>query len=538
MAARKRATKTRSSREKSKVKPRQGAKKKTSTTKTSDSAPRSGETGELIDMQEAIELLKTTRPTFYRWLRSGKIKGMKVGRQWRFYRDDIDRFLKGEEPRIGLSADITPLIKTLSKKLKEVTGRKVPQLDESELVRAADLIMALGVATNSSDIHIAPQMTDHGREPETIMRLRIDGVLHRVTDMDNRLLPPLVEEFKRRAGCDIHTKDRPQDGRILNKMVIPGSGKSEKMLDFRASFLPTGLGEALTFRILDSSAVSIGLDVIEFSESDRDRLMQALGSPWGLLVISGPTGSGKTTTLYSCLSERTGPKVKTVSVEDPIEYYLPWVNQVAVNPSAGVTFSSAVKAILRTDPDVIAVGEIRDSETLLGALQAALTGHLVMTQMHAPTAVKALTRMGVLGIDVFMITEATKLVLAQRLVRKLCVECSEKYKPTTTELDRMAAIARDGGLNWHSLKRNFRRAVGCDACTRTGYKRRNVITETLVVTPEIAKALSADASHEEIQDIAINQGMVTLAADGVRKAASGETTIEEVLRVLGLSGKY
>jgi len=495
---------------------------------------RAHEPGDLIDMHEAIELLKTTRPTFYRWLRSGKIKGMKVGRQWRFYRDDIDRFLKGEEPRIGLPADITPLIKTLRSKIRKVTGKKLAVSDEPELVQAADLIMSLGVMTNSSDIHIAPQITGHGREPETILRLRIDGVLHRVTDMDSRLLPPLVEEFKRRMGCDTHMKERPQDGRNLAKLPYVDKEKADKAMDFRASFLPTGLGESVTLRILDSSAVSIGLDAIEFSDSDRDRLMQALGSPWGLIVISGPTGSGKTTTLYSCLNERTGEHVKTVSVEDPIEYYLPWVNQVAVNPSAGVTFSSAVKAIFRTDPDIIAIGEIRDQETMMAALQASLTGHLVMTQLHAPTTVKALGRMIDMGIDPFMVTEATRLILAQRLVRKLCSECSEKYQPSTTELDRMASMAREGGLNWHDLKKDFRKPVGCDACAKTGYKRRNVITETLVMAPEIARALSTGSTHEEIEEIAIKQGMVTLAADGVRKAASGETSIDEVLRVLGL----
>jgi type II secretory ATPase GspE/PulE/Tfp pilus assembly ATPase PilB-like protein len=446
---------------------------------------------------------------------------------------DIERFIKGESPRIDLPADITPLIKTLRGKLREVSGGKMQKSDDPELVQAADLILALGVASNATDIHLAPQMTEAGRQPETILRLRIDGVLHSVSKIDNRLLSPIIDEFKRRADKDVRVKDRPQDGQILSTIPCLKGKPADKVIDFRLLFLPTGLGESMTLRILNSDAVTISLDAIGFPEADRSRIDEALRTPWGLIVLSGPTGSGKTTVLYSCLREITGPQVKTVSVEDPIEYYLPWVNQVAVNPSAGVTFSAAVKAVFKTDPDIIAIGEIRDLETLTGALQAALTGHLVLTQLHAPTAVRALFRMTDIGVDPFMVTEATRLIVAQRLVRKLCENCSEQYKPTATELDKMKSIARDGGLDWKNLKKNFRRPVGCDKCTHTGYRRRDAIVETLRLTPEIARAVSNNDSLEEIKKLAISLGMTTLAADGVRKAASGVTTIDEVLRVLG-----
>jgi general secretion pathway protein E len=488
---------------------------------------------ELVDMEEAIRILKTTRPTFYRWLRSGRLKGMKLGRQWRFYREDIDRFVKGLSPRIDLPADIRPLIETLRRKVEELGAKDLAPSDAGDVQHAVSLMIVLASATNASDIHITSHMLKDGTESIAVLRNRIDGTLHEVARFDLRLLPAVVEEWKRMAAVDVHEKVLPQDGRILIKRSeVSGTGP-DKLLDLRVSFLPTGLGEAVTVRILDRVAVNLDLKRIDYTPSDREKILRAVRSPWGVILVTGPTGCGKTTVLYSCLNEIAGTERKVMSVEDPIEFLLPWVSQVAVNERAGLTFARAMRAMLRSDPDVILIGEIRDYETLCVAQQAALTGHLILTTLHANDAAGALKRMVEMGSDPFVVADSTRMVMSQRLVRKLCVHCSVEERPESSRLDLAAEAARKGGLDWHSLSHGFKKAIGCEKCARTGYKGRTVITEVLEVTPEIGRALRNNASVDEIRTIAVGQGMTTLAADGVRRAAAGETTLDEIIRVIG-----
>jgi len=272
------------------------------------------------------------------------------------------------------------------------------------------------------------------------------------------------------------------------------------------------------------------------AEKNRERLRAALKAPWGTIIVTGPTGCGKTTTLYACLDDVSSPQVKVMTVEDPVEYLLPWAVQVAVRPSDGVTFATAIRSILRSDPDVILVGELRDEAALHAVHQAALTGHLVFTTLHALDTVGALRRMADMGAQPFVVSEATRLILAQRLVRVVCRDCSVETEPATHLLDAAADIARSGGLAWDELPHSFRQPVGCGTCGQSGYRTRVLITEVLAITPEIAAALGDQASDDELRAVAIGQGMVTLAADGVRLAANGTTTLEEVLRVIGLGG--
>ncbi len=477
-------------------------------------------------MPEAIKILKTTRPTFYRWLRSGKIKGMKLGRQWRFYREDIERFLKGEEPRVDLAADITPLIETLRKQAEELGADTQPREDASEVRRAASLMIVLGTAMGASDIHISPHLAPDGTGSMAVLRYRVDGVLQRVATIDIRLLSAIVEDWKRMAGVDIHEKVLPQDGRILIK-------RGDDLLDLRASFLPAVLGESLTVRILDRAAVDLKLDRIDYAPHDREKLLQAVHSPWGVVLITGPTGSGKTTVLYACINELDPEKLKIMTIEDPVEFYLKGAVQVAVREKEGMTFERAVRAMLRSDPDVLMVGEVRNRETLYGVVQSALTGHLVMTTLHANDAPRGLVRMVDIGVDPFVIAEATKLVMSQRLVRMPCPQCSVKDKPDAHRLDLASEVARKGGLEWHSLEPTWRKAVGCEKCGHTGYRGRTVIAEMLEVTPEIGKALRDGASVDDLRRIAVEQGMTTMGADGIRRAAKGQTTLDEVMRVVG-----
>ena len=483
---------------------------------------------ELIDMGEAIKLLKTTRPTFYRWLRAGKIKGMKLGRQWRFYREDVERFLTGQEPRVDLPADMGPLIRTLRERVEKLGVRDASWDDLNEVQQAVRLMIVLGVLSRASDIHITPHIKDRSTTCVAVLRNRIDGVLHPVAEIDMRLAPAIVEEWKRMAACDVHDKDRPQDGRIM--MTLPEC-KEGQPLDMRVCFLPTGLGPSVTVRLLEPAAV-LNLTRIDYAPHDLERIRRGLSHPWGIILATGPTGSGKTTTLYACLNELAKPEAKVMSVENPIECFLPWVTQVEVRDAAGLTFERAMRSVLRSDPDVILFGEIRSFEALCVNQQAALTGHLVLTTLHTDEAAGALRRMVDMGSDPFLIADSTKLIIAQRLIRRLCPHCSvEEKAPPADRLDAAAEAARRGGVNLHSIPHNFRKAVGCPKCGRTGYRGRTVAAETLEVTPEIGRALRNGAPVEELRAIAVGQGMTTMAADGARRAASGETSLDEVMRV-------
>ena len=487
------------------------------------SAPKTtAATDELLDMEQAIALLKTTRPTFYRWLRAGKIKGMKAGRQWRFYRADVERFIKGQQPRIELVADIQPLIAALTAKLTAV-GAKANGVEAGEPVaKAVNLMIRLGLAMRATDFHLESQ-TD-GRVSQLHLRYRVDGVLHTAVTSDVRLLPAIIEQWKRLGHCDVNVKSVPQDGRIVLDL-------DDTRADLRLCVIPTVLGENLTARFLRQGEVQRNLDQLPYSARDRATLRRHLQAPSGIVFCTGPTGSGKTTTLYACLQEVIKPGVKVMSVEDPVEYMLPGMTQMQTNLDWGLTFARALRSFLRSDPDVIMIGEMRDRETLEIAAQAALTGHLVLTTLHTDDAASALTRLLDIGIEAFILADTAKLVVAQRLVRVLCRECSVAAEPTASQLAQAQELAKRGGLDWATLPHKFRKAVGCAKCAQTGYRGRTTITEMLEVTPALGAAVRKGVRAEELRALAIKEGMTTMSADGIAKAAAGTTTLAEVLGV-------
>jgi len=501
----------------------QAAKAKAKSRAKPQGAPAAGK--ELLTMDQAVAALKTTRPTFYRWVRSGKIKGMKVGRQWRFTRQDIERFLTGQEPRIELRADIGPLCTALRDRLTALGGQDPSRPTDGPVARTVAALIGLGVRMRASDIHLEPY------EDHAAARVRVDGVLHEVARFDLRLLPALVEQIKRLAACDVRQKTLPQDGRIRLSLTDDGRVRD---LDLRVCFVPAITGEAVTARILQRDEVFLDLGQIDHAPADRQRLMRALNLPWGLIVLSGPTGSGKTTVLYSCLLELAKPDRKIMSVESPVEYLLPGVVQVEIRPAAGLTFPRAIRSLLRSAPNAIMVGEIRDNEILQLCMQSALTGHLVLTTLHTDDAAQALKRMVDIGAPPFLVADATKLVGAQRLVRTLCGDCAAAAEPSAGALAEAERIARAGGLAWDALPRAFRKPVGCPRCAQTGFRGRTLLAEMLEVTPPIAAALRDEASVDDLRAIAVAEGMTTLAAEGVRRAAEGQTTLEEVFRVLHL----
>ena len=470
---------------------------------------------DILDMKQAIKLLKTTQPTFYRWLREGKVKGMKVGRQWRFNRDDIERFMRGEEPQVNIPSDINPLIKTLKKRLTD-SGVKIKATKETKLQQVYDLILRLGIALNASDIHLDLF------QDTALLRYRVWGELHEVAKIDSKLIPLLIEQFKRMAKFNVQETNLPQDGRIFFK----ADGEQR---DIRIQILPSVFGEVFVARILDQKAANVTIDSLPYRDAHKLIITKHLDLDWGIVICSGPTGSGKTTTLYATLNYLNKPGRKLISVEDPVEHYIKGVTQLPVNESIGFTFPHAMKCALRADPDVVAVGEIRDLETASIVLSTALSGHLVLTQLHADSAIKALFRLIEIGLPTYMVAAALGLIIGQKLIRKVCPDCCKKTKPKPDEIDRAKHIAETGGIKWKSLPKKWVKAVGCKQCRQLGYKGRTVVNEMLEITSDIRSAIISNASAEQLWEIALNQGMTSLQAEAIQKAANGETTLSDAL---------
>jgi excisionase family DNA binding protein len=475
-------------------------------------------------MEEVIAMLKTTRPTFYRWLRAGRIKGVKVGRQWRFQRGDVERFLKGQGPQIDLPADLTPLLDQIRSRLKGQPPSQ-QEAEESDLAQAVKLMIRLAVEMRATALHIEP----NPRGVATL-RYRLDGTLEPIAEFDLRLLPAIVRQWKTLASCNVHDITQPQEGRVLLK----SGDATSRDLDLRVTFLPALLGETLSARLLDPATARISLEQMDYAEADKKRLHRWLGSPWGAVIFTGPTGCGKTSALYACLNQVVaGPgRSKVMTVEDPVEYVLAGATQVPVRSEAGMGFSSALRAVLKSDPDVVMVGEIRDLETLALALQGALTGHLVLMTLHTTEAATALQRMIDVGASPFTVADATRLIIAQRLVRLLCPKCSVARKPGEPFTTPARKLARLGGLGWNALPGAFREPVGCAECNQTGFRDRTVIAEALEMTPRVATALTRGTAISDLRAIAVSEGMTTLAADGIRRAAEGATSLAEVMKTV------
>ena len=474
--------------------------------------------GELVGIEEAVAILRTTRPTFYRWLRAGRVKAMKAGRQWRFYRRDLERFLHGEAPRIEVPGDIAGLLVALDAQLL-AAGVEPPRAAEATPATIIQRVLQLADKLRASDIHFEPPVG----ESSGSLRFRIDGVLVPAPAIDPRVYPALVDQLKMMAACDLQQKKRPQDGRILLTV-------SNDKMDLRVCFVPAIGGEAATIRLLRRGGMTFRLDELPYSPVDLERIGAAIKLPWGIMVFTGPAGSGKTTSMYSALNAIDPAHQKIVTIEDPVEYAFPGMLQLPVHVPNGNTYAALLRSVLRSDPDVIMVGEIREGETLQICVQAALTGHLVLTTLHTNDAPSALTRMRDLGLDPFLIGDGVKLIVAQRLARKLCPECSQPVELTETERQEAAQIAAEGGLKFETLPSQFRRNVGCGACGQTGYRGRTLLAETLAMSPAVAAALRAGATAGELRRTAVEQGMTTMAADGVRRAAAGVTSLTEALR--------
>ncbi len=387
-------------------------------------------------------------------------------------------------------------------------------VEDAPIVKLVNAIMTQAVADRASDVHIEPT------EKDVRVRFRVDGVLHEVMHSPKNIQNGLISRLKVMADLNIAEKRVPQDGRVSMRV-------SGRQLDLRLATLPTVYGEKVVIRILDKSNAILQLSELGFQEEAYRRFERSFRKPYGAILVTGPTGSGKSTTLYATLNIVNSPDRNIITVEDPVEYRLPGVNQIQINPKAGLTFASALRSILRADPDIILIGEIRDRETAMIAVESALTGHLVLSSLHTNDAPSAITRLTEMGVETFLVASAIDCVVAQRLARRLCERCKEPYVPDPKELHEAGFTEEQMG-QIHQLYR----PVGCEACSRTGYRGRFGLYEVMPMSEEIERLTVERASSEAIRAVALEQGMIDLRADGLMKAMQGLTSIEEIARVV------
>ncbi|MFP4070963.1 MAG: type II secretion system ATPase GspE [Desulfovibrionales bacterium] len=388
------------------------------------------------------------------------------------------------------------------------------EASDAPIIKLVNHIMSRAVKSRASDIHIEPYKS------KLVVRFRLDGVLYNILDLSLRLHAPITSRIKIMAGLNIAEKRRPQDGRIEIKI-------GNRQVDLRVSTLPTAFGERVVLRLLEKGMRLLKLTEIGLTEENLERMKQLVKISHGIILVTGPTGSGKTTTLYSALNHINSPDKNILTIEDPIEYQLDGIGQMQVNSKIGLTFASGLRSMVRQDPDVILVGEIRDKETAEIAIQAALTGHLVFSTLHTNDAASAVTRLIDMGIEPFLVSSAVRAIIAQRLVRTICTSCVDSLEPDQ-ELQQQLQLAGipASGPAYH--------AKGCDECLQTGYRGRSGIYEFLILKEEIQSLLLKTSDSNAIRNKAVAMGMKTLRDDGIEKVAKGVTTLDEILRVTQL----
>jgi general secretion pathway protein E len=397
----------------------------------------------------------------------------------------------------------------------EETSDLLDDTSDAPVIKLVNLVLSQAVRDNASDIHI------ESYKDRVKIRKRVDGILYDMYSPPRHVQGKLISRIKIMAKMDIAEKRLPQDGRIEIRIA-------NRNIDIRVSTLPTSFGERVVMRLLDKSSSLVPLESLGLSKEDLNHILRLIKAPHGIILVTGPTGSGKTTTLYSALGILNSPDVNIITVEDPIEYQMNGISQMQVNPKIGLTFANGLRTIVRQDPDVILVGEIRDVETAEIAIQSALTGHLVFSTLHTNDAASAVTRLIDMGVEPFLVSSSVNAIIAQRLVRKICPHCRESYVPSNTYLQRvgLSPIKFEGRELYHG--------TGCIHCLQTGYKGRIGIFELMSLTPTMKSLILTTSDAGQIKKQALSSlatGMMTLRQDGLRKVLAGMTTLEEVFRV-------
>jgi type IV-A pilus assembly ATPase PilB len=421
----------------------------------------------------------------------------------------FERFMRSDEELSELSSTIEESAESNQSSMTETLEE---QDNDAPIVRFVNLLIAQAINDRASDIHVEPG------ERQLLVRFRIDGVLHEMQKADRAIQDGIISRLKIMSSIDIAEKRKPQDGRLS----VTHEGRP---VDLRVATLPTVWGEKIVMRILDNTGQVMTMRDLLFSPTNEKRFREAISKPHGMILATGPTGSGKSTSLYTALRAIANPTINVITVEDPVEYRIAGINQVQVNNRAGLTFATALRSILRSDPDVVLVGEIRDFETANISIEAALTGHLVLSTLHTNDAPSALTRLTEIGCEPFLVATALTAVIAQRLARRLCMKCREEVTEPTEVL---AALGFPHDP--HDLPQIYK-ALGCAACSNTGYRGRVALHEIMTLSDEIESLVVTRATGGDIRRVALDQGMVSLREDGWSKVSQGLTTIEEVLRV-------
>jgi type IV pilus assembly protein PilB len=413
-----------------------------------------------------------------------------------------------------LDGQVEALVTEASSQIEGDDAHMEAAVEEAPIVKLVQAIMTQAVGDRASDVHIEPM------EKDVRVRFRVDGVLHEVMHSPKNIQGGLISRLKVMADMNIAERRVPQDGRISMRV----GGKS---LDLRIASLPTVWGEKVVIRVLDKSSALMPLEQLGFLEESYKKFELSFRRPYGAILVTGPTGSGKSTTMYATLNIVNDEDRNIITVEDPVEYRLPGVNQIQVNPKAGLTFASALRSILRADPDIVLIGEIRDKETATIAIEAALTGHLVLSSLHTNDAPAAISRLAEMDVETFLISSAIDCVVAQRLARQLCERCKEAYVPEKAEL----SAAGYPEWQWPDIGELYR-AAGCSACSNTGFRGRLGLYEVMPMSEELERLTVERASADQMKAVAVEQGMITLRDDGLAKTIMGLTSIEEVARVV------
>jgi general secretion pathway protein E len=394
----------------------------------------------------------------------------------------------------------------------EETGDLLDDAGDAPMIKLVNLMLSQAIKDRASDIHIEPYQNS------VKVRYRIDGMLYNILNLPRKIQSALVSRIKIMAKLNIAERRLPQDGRIDVKI-------GDKSTDIRVSVIPTAFGERVVLRLLDKTGTILNLSDLGLDQGRIGVFNDLIKSPYGIVLVTGPTGSGKTTTLYAALSTINSPEINIITIEDPIEYQIDGIGQIQVNPKIDLTFATGLRSIVRQDPDVILVGEIRDKETAEIAIQSSLTGHLVFSTLHTNDAASAVTRLIDMEIEPFLISSSMIAIIAQRLVRVLCPKCRESYAPDAESIANL-------GIDHSELSsRTIFRKKGCPACMHTGYRGRTAIFEIMVMSEDMKRLILKTSDSNHIHDEAIRHGMKTLMQDGTRKIMEGTTTIEEVLRV-------
>ncbi len=411
--------------------------------------------------------------------------------------------------KMELKDSVKELVANIRSELNSI-GSAEEQQEASSILQLIDVVLKTTIHSRSSDIHIEPT------EKNCVVRGRIDGALTEIFIFDKDIYPPMASRLKLLANLDIAEKRKPQDGRF-------SANVGNKEFDFRISTLPILYGESIVMRVLDKTKALVKLEEAGMDAASYQKLHTALKAPFGVILVTGPTGSGKTTTLYGALNELRSVTEKVITVEDPVEYRMNLIQQVQVNPKVGLSFADALRSILRQDPDKIMIGEIRDHETLEIAIKAALTGHLVISTLHTNDAVSAIPRMADMGIEPYLISGAVVAIQAQRLVRKICPHCKEDAKLPDNLVEEYKSYIPENAI--------FKIGAGCRECSGTGYQGREMICEVLPISEELSSMIAKEASKVELLEQATKEGFQNMFKNGMQKAAEGITTFDEILRV-------